>query len=81
MVMKKFIKIHLNKLAADKAYFSAPDGQEIILPRDLLSQEIKEGQSLYLKVSEDLDDRQLSQQEAKALLEEIINSGETEITQ
>lgn len=78
--MKKFIKIHLNKFTADKAYFSTPDGQEIVLPRDFISEEIKEGQSLYLKVSQDLDDRQLSSQEARVFLEEIINSGETEIT-
>lgn len=67
------IKITLKKIIGNIVYFSAPDGEELILPKNLIPDNIKEGDVLYLKLSNNPQENKLSPESARALIEEIIN--------
>lgn len=72
--MKDSIKITLYRLADDKACFLTPDNREVIIPRDLLPENLEVGSVLHLRLSP--KETQLTLDQAKALLEEVLNGEE-----
>lgn len=73
--MSEAKKITLVKLLENKAYFLTEDKKEIVLPRNFLGKNLKIGDIFYLKIFENLEEDKisLSQEQARALLEEILN--------
>lgn len=75
MLYFKPLKTTFSHKKGDLAILYTADKKKILLPSDLLPNDIKQGATLYLVLQKDLAEFQNPKYIAKAMLEEILNGG------
>ena len=66
------IQATIDRFEGDKAVLIFADGQQLIIDKKDLAQEIKEGDIVYLKISPEATETDAKQAQAKDLLQEIL---------
>ena len=66
-------QVVFDRIEEEKAVFITADKQEIIIPKDFLSEEIKPGQMVWLQINTDQTATNNQKDLAKQMLNEIIS--------
>lgn len=74
--MKESVKVIFNRFEKNLAIFLTKDNRKIILPRDFLKDNTKEGDIFYLRLDKKPENIKDQKHIVKALLEEILNGEE-----
>jgi DUF3006 family protein len=65
-------KLSVDRIEDNKAVLITQEGKQIIIDKDMIDFEIKEGEVIYLDITKDLKETQIKEQQAKDLLNQIL---------
>jgi len=65
-------KLSVDRIEEEKIVLITQEGKQIIIDKDIIDFEIKEGEVIYLDITKDLKETQLKEQQAKDLLNQIL---------
>ena len=68
------VKVIIDRFENDKAVLKTHDNETIIWPKNKLPGDTKEGSTLILAITNNKEDKEVSQQLAKDILNEILGA-------